>query len=72
MTSSTTPLRCACWILVEVLEFLHFRSETFEAQQYPSILANMSANRNVESMINQGEFQPSVPRDEPLTTKGVC
>ncbi|KXH26164.1 hypothetical protein CSIM01_11434 [Colletotrichum simmondsii] len=31
----------------------------------------MSVNRNVESINNkQGEFHPSVPRSEPLTTKG--
>ncbi|KAK6208515.1 hypothetical protein QIS74_12033 [Colletotrichum tabaci] len=31
----------------------------------------MSVNRNVESVNNkQGEFHPSVPRSEPLTTKG--
>lgn len=32
----------------------------------------MSVNRNVDSVNNkQGEFHPSVPRSEPLTTKGV-
>lgn len=31
----------------------------------------MSSTRNIDSVTNQGEFQPSVPRDEPLTTKGV-
>ncbi|TKW55310.1 hypothetical protein CTA1_12780 [Colletotrichum tanaceti] len=31
----------------------------------------MSVNRNVDSVNNkQGEFHPSVPRSEPLTTKG--
>ena len=28
------------------------------------------ASRNVESLVNQGEFTPRRPRDEPMTTKG--
>lgn len=31
----------------------------------------MSVNRNIESVAEQGEFHARVPRDEPLTTKGV-
>lgn len=31
----------------------------------------MSTTRNVDSVVGQGEFQPSRPRDEPLTTHGV-
>lgn len=33
--------------------------------------ATMSVNSNIDSVAQQGEFHARVPRDEPLTTKGV-
>lgn len=29
------------------------------------------ASRNADAVSNQGEFHPSKPRDEPVTTSGV-